>query len=342
MLPLLTHHDPRNVEAFCYSVASRPDEMTSRLKRTAHAWRDCAGLADADVARQIRADGIDILIDLSLHTAGNRLLVLAQKPAPVQVTWLGYAGTTGLSGIDYRITDPYLDPPGQGDEFYTETSIRLPNCFWCYQAPEQAPEVNPLPAAAGNPITFGCFNHFTKMSAPTLDLWAKLLAAVPNSRLVIHAHRANHRTQTLARFSENGIHPDRITFVGLLPLPDYFSQHHRIDIALDPFPYGGGTITCDALWMGVPTITLHGRTAVGRGGVSILSNVGLTDWVAKSLEDYISIAVERSSDLPKLAELRSNLRARMLKSPLMNAPGFAADIEAAYRGMWESWCSRRK
>ena len=342
MLPLLRHHDPAKVEVFCYSDAKRADETTARLKQAAHVWRDCAGLTDAELARQVREDRIDILIDLALHTAGNRLPVFARKPAPVQATWLGYAGTTGLSSIDYRISDPYLDPPGERDEFYSEESVRLPNCFWCYQTPEHAPEVNSLPAINGNPITFGCFNHFTKVSGPTLDLWAKILAAIPKSRLVIYAHRPNHQNEVLGRFSEVGIKRDRVIFVGLLPLADYFSQYHRIDIALDPFPYCGGTTTCDALWMGVPTITLHGRTSVGRGGVSILSNVGLTEWIAKTPEDYVSIAEKMANDLPKLADLRSNLRDRMSKSPLMNAPRFAADMESAYRGIWEALVLRAK
>jgi predicted O-linked N-acetylglucosamine transferase (SPINDLY family) len=342
LLPLFIHHDPSKVEVFCYSDVKRPDEMTARLKQFAHQWRECAGITDAELARQVREDRIDILVDLALHTAGNRLPVFARKPAPVQVTWLGYAGTTGLSAIDYRITDPYLDPPGSGDEFYSEESIRLPHSFWCHETPPQAPEVNPLPAIGGEPITFGSFNHFTKVSSAALDLWAKILAAIPNSRLVIHIHRQNHQALALARFSENGIDPQRIAFVGLLPLADYFSQYHRIDIALDPFPHGGGATTCDALWMGVPTITLHGQTSVGRGGVSILSHVGLTDWIAGSQEDYLSIAVKMTDGPGKLAELRSTLRQRMLKSPLMNAPQFAGEMESAFRAMWQRWCSRAR
>jgi protein O-GlcNAc transferase len=338
LLPLLKNHDPQNVETICYSTTPRPDEMTAHLKQAANTWRDCPHVSDADLARQIREDHIDILIDLSLHTPGNRLRTFAQKPAPVQATWLGYAGTTGLSRIDYRITDPYLDPSGTGDEFYSEQSIRLQNCFWCYQPPPGAPEVNALPAASGNPITFGSFNHFTKISNQVLDLWAKILNAIPNSRMVIHAHRPAHQTQVLSRFARGNIEPSRTKFVGILPFTEYLTQYHQVDIALDTVPYGGGTITCDALWMGVPTITLRGQTAVGRGGVSILSNIGLTDWIAETPDQYVSIATEKSKNLASLSELRSTLRDRMLNSPLMNAGRFAADMESAYRRMWHGWC----
>ncbi|HEY1921450.1 MAG TPA: hypothetical protein VGG44_01695, partial [Tepidisphaeraceae bacterium] len=334
LLPLLRHHNPQCVQAFCYSNAIRADEMTARLKKAATAWRETAALSDADFSRVIRDDRIDILVDLSSHTAGNRLRVFAQKPAPVQITWLGYPGTTGLAGIDYRLTDPYLDPFGQNDGVYTEKSIRLPNCFWCYEGPENGPPVGDLPASKSHYITFGCLNHFTKVSAGVLDLWARLLAEIPSSRLMIHTHRDNHRKLALRRFADAGVAADRITFVGRKSIDSYFAAYDQIDVALDPFPYGGGATTCDALWMGVPTITLRGRTAVGRGGASLLSNVGLPQFIAADLDEYIAIAKTTAGDTESLRHLRGNLRARMLQSPLMDAEQFARDMEAAFRTAW--------
>jgi len=334
---LLPNHDPEKVEVFCYSDVKYGDDLTAQFRQWAHAWRDSLGWSDSELAGRIRADQIDILVDLSVHTNGNRLRVFARKPAPVQATWLGYPGTTGLKSMDYRLTDAFLDPPGQGDEFYSEKSIRLPHCFWCYGAGGPAIEVSSLPALSAGYLTFGCLNNFTKVSDAVLELWALLLSAVPNSRLVIHMTR-DRQAKTIARLSDFAVEASRIQFVEKQLLPKYFEQYNRIDIALDPFPYAGGTTTCDALWMGVPTVTLRGRTAVGRGGVSILSNVGLPDWIAETPRQYVSIAAGMAGDLPKLAELRAGLRKRMEQSPLMNAKQFAADMEAAYRQMWQNWC----
>jgi protein O-GlcNAc transferase len=337
LVQLLPNHDPGKVKVFCYSDVKGGDELTSQFKTWAYAWRDSADWSDAELADRIRADQIDILVDLALHTDGNRLRVFAHKPAPVQVTWLGYPGTTGLQGMDYRLTDRYLDPAGTGDEFYGEKSIRLPNCFWCYGPSMAAKEVNPLPALSAGHITFGCFNNFTKVSGGVLDLWASLLLSIPNSRLRIYMTR-DRQSDVAARFSNAGVKASRIEFVEKQFLPEYFHEYHRIDIALDPFPYAGGTTTCDALWMGVPTVTLRGRTAVGRGGVSILSNVGLEEWIAEDPAQYVSVAREMAADLPKLAALRADLRNRMINSPLMNAKQFVKDMETAFREMWRAWC----
>ncbi len=338
MAPLLAHHNPQQVESFCYSDVKIPDDMTARLRRSTRAWRDTAGFHDAQLAHQIRNDQIDILVDLSLHSAGNRLLTFAVKPAPIQVTWLGYAGTTGLTTMDYRLTDPFIDPPGT-DAFYSEKSIRLPHTFWCYEPLHPTLQVSPLSALETGHITFGCFNNFAKVTTAALELWIKLLSAIPNSRLLIHAPPGKHQTRLIEQFSRAGIDPTRLEFTGRKALLDYFQQFHRIDIALDPFPCSGGTSTCDALWMGVPTITLRGRTAVGRGSASILSNVNLADWIAETPEQYLSIAAQMTTDLPKLASLRSGLRRKMEQSPLMNSAQFARDMETAFRRMWEQWCS---
>jgi predicted O-linked N-acetylglucosamine transferase (SPINDLY family) len=336
MASLLAHHDSRDFKIYCYSNSKFADEITARLRESSSAWRDVAGMSDAQLAAQIRQDRIDIIVDLSLHSVGNRLLVFAQKPAPVQVTWLGYPGTTGLTTMDYRLTDPYLDQP-EGDAFYSEQSIRLPSTFWCYE-PVHATPVNALPAGETGHVTFGCFNNFAKTNVDAMELWAQILSAIPRSRLLMLCPTGGSRARVVDRFGGKGIEPARIEFTERVPLADYFLQFHRIDIALDPFPWGGGTTTCDALWMGVPTITLRGTTAVGRAGVSILSNVGLLDWIAQTPEQYLAIATKMSADVSTLAQLRSGLRTKMQQSPLMDAARFAADMQAAYRRMWEQWC----
>jgi len=336
-MTLLTHHDPDKVEIYCYSGVKNPDEMTRKFQTLAHEFRHVAGISDSRLAEQIRADRIDILVDLTLHLADNRLLTFARKPAPVQVTWLGYVGTTGLANIDYRLTDPYLDPPGEGDEFYSEKSIRLPHCFWCYEPDESSPAENKLPAIERRYVTFGSLNNFAKMSSPALEVWAKILLAVSGSRLILSSREGSHRAAALEKFSRAGVDPARVEFVGTQPILEYLRQYNQIDIALDPFPYCGGTTTCDALWMGVPVVSLRGRTAIGRAGASILSNVGLLDWIAESAEQYVGIAAGMAGDLAKLNELRLNLRKRMMPSPLLDGRKFAAGMEAAFRTMWTNW-----
>jgi len=340
ILPLLASHDHQQFEIYCYASVQRPDSVTARIQRHVDVWRDIRILCDEEAAKLIREDRIDILIDLTMHMARNRMLLFAHKPAPVQATYLAYAGTTGLDTIDYRITDPNLDPPGISEEYYTERSIRLPQCYWCYEPPIESPEVTPLPAVTKRLITFGCLNNFCKINAGVLQIWCGILTAVPNSRLLLHAAAGSHRDTVRQKLSDFGIDPNRLSFMGKIPLPQFMRQHHNVDIGLDPFPYVGGTTTCDALWMGVPVVTLRGQTAVGRGGASILSNVGLTEFIAENPQQYLSIAIGLAGDLSKLGELRSSLRTRIERSPLMNARQFAADIEAAYRQMWRNWCEQ--
>ena len=263
-------------------------------------------------------DKIDILVDLAMHTHGSRLQVFARKPAAVQVTYLAYCSTTGLDTIDYRLTDPYLDPPENEDEYYSEKSVRLPHSYWCYQAPEQTPEVSPLPRVSGQ-ITFGCLNNFAKTTLPTLQVWAQLLRKLPRSKVLLHAHEGKHRDRVRRFFEDEKVDPTRIEFVGYQQPRQYLSEYQRIDIALDPFPYAGGTTTCDALWMGVPVVSLAGKTAVSRAGLSILSNVGLPELVAGSEQEYIKIVTEMAADLSRLEALRQSLRPRMAASPLMDA-----------------------
>jgi predicted O-linked N-acetylglucosamine transferase (SPINDLY family) len=339
LLPLLESHDHDRHEVFCYSAVRIPDAFTSRLRSHADTWRSIVGMSNEKVARLIRQDGIDILVELSLHTARHRLLVMAEKPAPVQVSWLGYCSTTGLDTIDYRLSDNYFDP--LAEDHYSEKTIRLPRTYWCYEPGVETPEIGPLPALdmSNGQITFACLNNFAKVSAPVLETWCRLLRAVPNSRLLLSAKEGSHRRAVSEIMLRGNVDPARVRFTGRIAMPDYFRLYNTVDIALDPFPFAGGTTTCDALWMGVPVITLAGRTAVGRAGVSVLTNVGLPELIADSQESYIRLAVELAGDLRRLSALRATLRDTMRKSPLTDAAGFARDVEAAYRWMWKQWCT---
>ena len=340
LLPLLQNHDHARMEIFCYSDIRAPDSITNSLRESADNWRNTGHLSDQQVADLIRADGIDIMVDLTMHMAGSRLLVFARKPAPVQVTYLAYCSTTGLDAMDYRLTDPYLDPPDRKTEgMYSEQSVWLPQTYWCYLEPPTGLEVGPPPGEAVGHVTFGCLNNFSKVTDKALMVWCALLRATPNSRLLLHAGEGAHRQRTLDLLEQEGIAGERLNFAGFMSPLEYFALYREIDIGLDPFPYAGGTTTCDALWMGVPVVSLAGDIAVSRGGLSILSNVGLSELVAQTPEEYVQIATELAQDMGRLAGLRSSLRERMKSSPLMDGPGFACNVEAAYRQMWQRWCA---
>ena len=339
LLPLLAQHDRDGFEVFGYAQVSAPDEMTQQLRSQTDGWRSLVGLSDARAADLIREDRIDILVDLSMHTARNRLLVFARKPAPVQMTYLAYCSSTGLDTVDYRLTDPYLDPPGMDESVYTEQTVRLPETYWCYQQSVATPEVGPPPALRQGFVTFGCLNNFCKISAGALAVWAEILRAVPHSQLLLHAHEGSHRQELQGRLAREGIAAGRVRFAGKTSVEAYFELYQQIDIALDPFPYNGGTTTCDTLWMGVPVVSLAGQTGVGRAGLSILSNIGLPELVARSEVEYVRIAVALAEDIGRLGALRATLRGRMERSPLMDAPRFARGVEAAYRQMWRKWCA---
>jgi predicted O-linked N-acetylglucosamine transferase (SPINDLY family) len=271
-----------------------------------------------------------------LHGANNRLQAFARKPAPIQVTYLGYCSTTGLDAMDYRFSDPYFDPPGSPDEFYSEQTVRLPESYWCYE-PVVELQPNDLPALQNGYVTFGSLNTFSKLSPPTLAAWCRILRMVPDSRLLINAPDGSTRERIRDLFSEEGINPKRLRFTGTLPIRDYFELYHQVDLALDSFPRGGGTTVCDALWMGVPVVTLAGATALSRAGLSILSNAGLPELVARDTAEYVGIAASIAKDLPRLESLRATLRPKLEQSPLMDAKRFTRGVEAAYRSMWQAW-----
>ncbi|MGB8169477.1 MAG: tetratricopeptide repeat protein [Chthoniobacteraceae bacterium] len=341
LFPLLAGHDHQRFEIFCYAQVLAPDAWTGKLRGHADHWHSLKGLSDPQAADFIRHHQIDILVDLSGHTAHNRLLVFACKPAPVQLTWLGYPNTTGLATMDYRITDAYADPPELNEPFHSEQLIRLSGSAWCYK-PNASVEVTPR---ADGPITFGCFNNFVKVTEPMLALWARILHAVPGSRLLLKAKSLeNESTRERVRKSlgRAGIRPERLELRGQERGHEaHLALYHRFDIALDTYPYHGTTTTCEALWMGVPVVTLAGQTHASRVGASLLSSVGLAECVAASDEEYLQIAVSLANDLPRLAALRSTLRPRMEASPLMDAPRFVREMESVFRDTWRSWCAHQ-
>jgi predicted O-linked N-acetylglucosamine transferase (SPINDLY family) len=338
--PILAAHDHDQFEVFCYASVVLADETTSRLKGLADHWRDVCFATDEQLAEKVRNDQIDILVDLSGHMGRTRLLAFARRPAPVQVTYLGYQNTTGMSAMDYRLTDLRADPPGLTDTFYTEKLVRLPRAFFCYQ-PFDAPAVTPLPALESGYVTFGSFNNFAKVMPEALDAWLKILARVPNSRLLCLAYRGGYLERHLHDLTaERGIDPARIELCDKRFRQDYLMLVQRADIALDPFPFNGHTTTCDAIWMGVPVVMLEGNSYASRFGGSVLANVGLEKLITRSVEDYIDRAVELASDLDGLSRLRSELRATMAASPLLDFKGFTRNLEQAYRQMWIDWCRR--
>ncbi|MGB5259881.1 MAG: tetratricopeptide repeat protein [Gammaproteobacteria bacterium] len=340
--PLLAHHDNDTVETFCYACTPQQDDTTKRLQHAASHWHDISRLDDQQAAKQIQADQIDILVDVAGHTAKNRLTLFTRKPAPVQLTYLGYPTTTGLSSIDYRLTDVFADPQGNED-CYTEQLIHLPGCFLCYLPPPNAPPVAPCPVKANGYITFGSFNNLAKINDDVVSLWADVLHAVSNSHLVIkNPSLTDQPTAERYRsmFARHGVAAERVVLLGLAPTTEeHLDTYNRVDIALDTYPYNGTTTTCEALYMGVPVITLAGRTHAGRVGVSLLSCLGLNDLICATPDDYLQNAVILAEDPDRLSGYRTHLRDMMLNSLLCNGPEFAQKIELAYKSMWRTWCS---
>lgn len=338
--PVLAHHDRSVVEATCYAAVSRPDDVTQRLKSLSGRWRDVNGLPDEALAGMIRKDGIDILVELDGHTFGSRLTVLARKPAPVQVSYLGYPLTTGLDTVDYRVTDSLADPPG-AERFYVEDLVRLDPAFCSYRMPDNLPPVAPGPAGRGEAVTFGSLVNLTKVNERVVALWARVLAAVAGSRL--HLFRDTLADEVVCDrlyndFAAGGIDRSRITLTGDAGGRPYLEQYRCIDIVLDTFPFCGHTTTCEAFAMGVPVVTLAGDAAIGRMGASLLSAVGLQDLVAGKEDDFVRIAAALAADTQRLSDLRDGLRERLGGAPLGDHRGFTERLETAFRGMWRNWC----
>jgi protein O-GlcNAc transferase len=340
--PLLAHHDAAQVESFCYAEVKDEDPVTVRLKSLAQHWRSTVGVGDEDFRRQIRADGIDVLIDLAGHTAGNRIEAFAVRPAPVTAAWLGYPGITGLPTIDWRITDALADPPG-AEAVDGERLLRLAHGFLCFAPLAPAPDVAPLPALRRGHVTFGSFNNPQKTKPAVIETWAAILRAVPESRLVCKSRvfaEPTLRQRHLDLFAAQGVAAARIELRGWNPHEDeHLRGYGEIDVALDPFPYNGATTSCEALWMGVPVVALVGDRHAGRVGLSLLTHAGLADYAAPDAGAYVARAVALAADLPALSRLRGGLRARVAASPLCDAPGFARAFEAGIRQIWRGYCA---
>lgn len=342
LTPILAAHDHANFAVHCYYERRSGDAITASLKKQADIWRVTREIDDASMAAMIRDDKVDILVDLAGHTANNRLPVFALRPAPVQVTWAGYEGTTGLDAIDYLLTDRWQSPPGS-DRYAVEKLVALPDGYLCWAVPAHAPEVGPLPARAPGAVTFGCFNNLAKINPPVIALWGRLMRELPQSRLVLKAAALRDgaaRERIAALFTVEGIESARVVLEDASPHDAYLRRHHDIDIALDPFPFCGGVTTVDALWMGVPVVTMPGERFASRHSLSHLSNAGLGELVADSPDAYIRTAKDLAFDLPRLAALRAGMRDRLRASPLLQATRFTRGLEAAFRAMWRAWCEQ--
>ncbi|MBL4721841.1 MAG: tetratricopeptide repeat protein, partial [Alphaproteobacteria bacterium] len=332
--PVLRHHDKEKFDIYCYAAMDSPDSVTTRLKAQSTHWRSIYNLSDTQFATCVVTDEIDILVDLSGHTANNRLPAFARRLAPVQISWLGYPNTTGLTAMDYRLTDCIADPPGS-ESHHSEKLVRLPNGFLCYQPLNDAPTVSPSPYLQNGCITFGSFNNAAKISPTVVDAWSSILLQIPKSRLFLKARQFSDGvvcSKLTDKFSQIGIDTSRITLKGRTNSPqEHLSLYQNIDIALDTFPYNGTTTTCEAMWMGVPTITLSGNRHASRVGASLLRRVGLENWIAKNTEEYVQIAKRCAIQGNDLSKLRQTLRLTMNKSVLCDANSFTLDLEDAYR-----------
>ena len=340
--PALEARDKKAFEIFCFDTSPAvEDTVTARLKRSADVWQCVTDMSDEALADTIRKSQIDILVDLSGHTKWNRLSMFALKPAPIQATWLGYLNTTGLTAMDYRITDGYLDPAGETEHLHTETLCRLP-LHSCFRPSPQSPPVSPLPASTSGHITFGSMNQWPKVSDEVKDTWASLLKRVDRSRLLIVARGGQNpvfRDRIIGEFVLRGIEAARIRVSPALDFLPFLELFSEVDISLDPFPYGGGTTTMQSLWMGVPVVTLKGATAFARNSVGLLSEVGLEQLVAITPSAYVTTAAECAGNLAQLAEMRAGLRDRVAASSLTDARRFCENLESAYRSMWRQYCA---
>jgi len=340
-LPLFEHLDRVRCEVFCYATGRQADDVTARVCAVADAWREAADLSDAQLADAIHDDGVDVLVDLTGHAGVARLGVFAQQPAPVQVSWLGYLNTTGLTRIQYRVTDARSDPPETGQRQHTETLAYLPHSLWCYRPWHTVAHAPEAPCKRNSFVTFGSFNHAPKLSATVRRLWADILRRMPQSRLLLlGVPEGRLRDDLMREFTAAGIAASRLKILPRVAPDAYVQQFDEVDMALDTTPYGGGTTTFDALWMGVPVLTLAGDRPASRSAASILGALGMQDWIAASADDYVRLALARAADPVSIGELRTTLRRRLQESPLMDEARFARDMETAYRDMWHAWCAR--
>lgn len=343
IVPVIERHDHERFEVHCYYNYPIDDEVTRNIRSHCDHWINIHALPDGQVAEVITNDGIDILVDLNGHTALNRLAVFSRKPAPVQATWLGYPNTTGLSSMDYRITDGYTDPIGVTEDYHSEKLARLPSCFSCYAPPLHTPDVGGLPAESTGLVTFASFNSFAKISLDVIQAWANILSAVPLSRLLIKSFGCGqgHIQATIRGvFAAHGVSQDRLEVLDFdASQHAHLARYNEVDIALDTFPYNGTITTCEALWMGVPVITLLGKVHAARVSAGILHNLGLPELIGASPDEYVAIAARLCETPEYLKELRHSLRSRMRQSPLMDAQRFTANLENLYADIWSQWCS---
>jgi protein O-GlcNAc transferase len=337
--PVIEHHDRSRYDVYCYYTHALSDDVTARIASAATVWRHLPGIAHDALAAIVEEDAIDVLVDLAGHTKMNSLPAFAREPAPVQITWLGYPDTTGLPSITYRVTDGVADPPGAADARNVEQLLRLPAPFICYRPPQDAPDVAPR---ENGDIVFGSFNALVKVNEPLVALWSRVLAAVPRSRLVLKSallENETARARLLERFAAHGIAADRVGMrAWSTDLGTHMAAYQDIDIALDTFPYNGTTTTCEALWMGVPVITLTGDVHMARVGATLLESVGLSALVARTPDEYVLAAASLASAAPRRAALRAGMRARLEASKLLDHAGYTRRLEAAYRGAWQAWC----
>lgn len=339
---VLAQLDPREIEVVAYVTKPHRDAVTERIQAHCHGWQSLVGLGDAAAARMIHQQGTQVLLDLAGHTADNRLPMFAWRPAPVQAAWLGYFASTGVAALDYILADDQVLPEREASHF-VEQPWRLPDCYLCFTPPQPELEVGPLPCASQGYLTFGCFNKLGKMNDGVVALWARVLQAVPGSRLLLKALELNNpalRAATVARFAAQGIEPGRLILAVHTPRADYLADYRRVDIALDPFPFTGGTTTVEALWMGVPVLSRRGDRFVSHAGESLLQTAGLGQWLAQDHDDYVAKAVRFAEDRTALAATRAGLRAQLLASPLCDAPRFAGHLSRALRQMWQAYAAR--
>jgi predicted O-linked N-acetylglucosamine transferase (SPINDLY family) len=338
--PVLAQHDRAAFAVYCYSSRSHADAQTAELRALSAHWRDVAALSDEALAQQVRDDGVDILVDLSGHTLGNRLLAFARKPAPVQMTWLGYPTTSGLQSMDYRITDAVADPPGVAERYHSEALLRLPHSQWCYRPWHAIPEAGPLPAELGGKVMFGSFNNLSKLNAETLALWARVLRALPESRMTVAGVvDAASRERIAAAMMAAGAAPGQLRILGRLDDAEFWRVRGEIDLVLDAHPYNGTTTTCEALWCGLPVVTLAGAYGAARNTTSLLHAAGLQELVARDADQFVAIATGLAGDIGRLGALRAGLRQRLLDAGLCDGARFTRELESLYRSAWKTWCS---